>query len=146
VNRKIRIIFFLCIITIIVFSAWSAIRSLRPSRGKVYEQLSVEEAVEYMSFEPAYCIVDVRTKEDYDAGHVENARSLPLEEIVEQADEAIAGREMMIYVYGYDSDSSCAAAQKLSDMGFTSVTETGSYEDWTAAGAAMEKTSERKMK
>ena len=98
-----------------------------------------------MSFEPAYCIVDVRTKEDYDAGHVENARSLPLEEIVEQADEAIAGREMMIYVYGYDSDSSCAAAQKLSDMGFTSVTETGSYEDWTAAGVAMEKTSESAM-
>ncbi len=116
--------------TVIVFTAWSLIRSLRPSRGKTYERLSAQEANEYMSYETQYYILDVRERSDYDSSHVDKAKNLPVSEIVERADEVIADRSMMIYIYGSDSGESCAAAQKLSDMGFTSVTETGSYQDW----------------
>ena len=129
-KKKIRIIFFLCCLTVVLFTAWSAIRSFRPSRGKPYERLSAEEAYEYISYETGYCIVDVRTKEAYDRGHIEEARNLPFDEIVERADEVIPDRNMMLYVYGLDEEQSCAAAQKLSDLGFTSVTETGSLEAW----------------
>ena len=59
-NKKIRIVFCICSLTVIVFSAWSLIRSLRPSRGKAYERISVEEAFDYMSFETGYLVVDVR--------------------------------------------------------------------------------------
>ena len=113
-----------------LFTAWSAIRSFRPSRGKPYERLSAEEAYEYISYETGYCIVDVRAKEAYDRGHIKEARNLPFDEIVERADEVIPDRNMMLYVYGLDEEQSCAAAQKLSDLGFTSVTETGSLEAW----------------
>ena len=130
-KKRIRIVFFICIFTVIIFTAWSLLRTLRPSGGNAYELLSVEEAKDYMSFEPVYCIVDVRDAPDYEKGHVDGAVHLPLKEIVERADEAIPDRSMMIYVYGYDSDDSCQAAQKLSDMGFISVTETGSYREWT---------------
>ena len=116
--------------TVVLFTAWSAIRSFRPSRGKPYERLSAEEAYEYISYETGYCIVDVRAKEAYDRGHIKEARNLPFDEIVERADEVIPDRNMMLYVYGADEEQSCAAAQKLSDLGFTSVTETGSLEDW----------------
>jgi rhodanese-related sulfurtransferase len=130
VKKKIRIVFYLCALTIVIFTAWSLIRSLRPSRGKAYERLTVEEAKEYMSFEPAYCIVDVRDAPDYEKAHIDGARNLPLDQIIRKGDEVIPDRGMMLYVYGYDTQSSCAAAQKLSDMGFTSVAETGSYGDW----------------
>ena len=130
-KKKIRILFFLCCMTVVLFTAWSAIRSVRPSRGKPYERLSAEEAHEYISYETGYCIVDVRDQEAYDLGHVGEAMNLPFGEIVERADEVIPDRHMMLYVYGQDSEQSCAAAQKLSDLGFTSVTETGSLEDWT---------------
>ena len=116
--------------TVVLFTAWSAIRSFRPSRGKPYERLSAEEAYEYISYETGYCIVDVREQEAYDRGHIKEARNLPFDEIVERADEVIPDRNMMLYVYGADEEQSCAAAQKLSDLGFTSVTETGSLEDW----------------
>ena len=129
-KKKIRIIFFLCCMTVVLFTAWSAIRSFRPSRGKPYERLSAEEAYEYISYETGYCIVDVREQEAYDRGHIKEARNLPFDEIVERADEVIPDRNMMLYVYGADEEQSCAAAQKLSDLGFTSVTETGSLEDW----------------
>ncbi len=129
-KRKIRIIFCICSLTVIVFALLSAVRSLRPSRGKPYERISVQEAIDYMSYESVYCIVDVRDKAEYDRRHVAGARSLPCDEIVESADEVIPDRHVMLYVYGSDSDQSCAAAQKLSDIGFTSVTETGSFTDW----------------
>ena len=129
-KKKIRIIFFLCCMTVVLFTVWSAIRSFRPSRGKPYERLSAEEAYEYISYETGYCIVDVREQEAYDRGHIKEARNLPFDEIVERADEVIPDRNMMLYVYGADEEQSCAAAQKLSDLGFTSVTETGSLEAW----------------
>lgn len=129
-KKKIRIVFFLCALTVIVFTAWSLIRSLRPSRGKAYERISVEEALDYMSYETKYCIVDVRDRADYDVSHVEGAKSLPVDEMVAHADEVIPQRDMMLYLYGADSQQSCAGAQKLSDIGFTSVTETGSYKEW----------------
>ena len=129
-KKKIRFVFFFCTLTVILFTAWSAVRSFRPSRGKPYERLSAREAFEYMSFETGYCIVDVRSRADYDSGHAAGAKNLPFDRIVEKADQVIPDRHMMIYVYGADSAQSCAAAQKLSDIGFTSVTETGSSEDW----------------
>ena len=122
--------------TVVLFTAWSAIRSVRPSRGKPYERLSAEEANEYISYETGYCIVDVRDQEAYDLGHVGEAMNLPFGEIVERADEVIPDRHMMLYVYGQDSEQSCAAAQKLSDIGFTSVTETGSYQEWAEVSSS----------
>ena len=92
--------------------------------------LSAVEAKEYMSFEKRYCIVDVREKEEYDREHVKGARNLPIDQIVKRADQIVPERDMMLYVYGSDSGQSCAAAQKLCDLGYTSVTETGSMEDW----------------
>ena len=129
-KKKIRIVFFLCALTVIAFTASFLIRSLRPSRGKAYERISVEEALDYMSYETKYCIVDVRDRADYDVSHVEGAKSLPVDEMVAHADEVIPQRDMMLYLYGADSQQSCAGAQKLSDIGFTSVTETGSYKEW----------------
>lgn len=137
-KKKIRIVFFLCSLTVIIFAVWSAVRSFRPSRGKPYERLSAEEAFEYMSYEAVYCIVDVRDRAEYDLAHVEGAENLPVGEIVERADEVIPDRGLMLYVYGSDSDQSCAAAQKLSDIGFTSVTEAGSYDDWSKLASQLE--------
>ena len=129
-KKKIRIVFIFCSLTVIVFTVLSLIRSLRPSRGKVYERISAEEAFDYMSYETDYCIVDVRDKADYAVSHAQGAVNLPVDEMVKHADEVIPDRGMMLYVYGADSEQSCAGAQKLSDIGFTSVAETGSYKDW----------------
>ncbi len=137
-KRKIRVVFWVCTIAVIISSCWSLIRTLRPSRGKPYERLTVEEACDYMSFETIYSIVDVREKDAYAAGHVEGAVNLPYDEIVSSASKVLPDRTMMVYIYGEDSDDSCQAAQKLSDIGYSSITETGGYNDWTAYLSARE--------
>ena len=52
--------------------------------------------------------------------------------MVEKADDVLRNRGITVYVYGKDSSQSCAAAQKLSDIGYNSVSEIGSYSDWTS--------------
>ncbi len=129
-KRKIRIVFWVCTAAVVISTLWSLVRTLRPSRGKPYERVSVEEACDYMSYETSYCIVDVRDEEDYAAGHVEGAKNLPRSEIVARAEDVLPDRTMMVYLYGQDEEDSCQAAQKLSNLGYSSITETGGYQDW----------------
>ena len=60
------------IVTAILIVA-TLIRSHRPSRGRPYERLSAEEARLYMSYEAEYLILDVRSREAYNKGHLDNA-------------------------------------------------------------------------
>ena len=43
-----------------------------------------------------------------------------------------------VYVYGSTEQESCAAAQKLSDMGYTGISEIGAYGDWITAQSETE--------
>ena len=117
------------IVTAILIVA-TLIRSHRPSRGRPYERLSAEEAQLYMSYEAEYLILDVRSREDYEKGHLDEAVNIEYDSIVEKADDVLKDRGITVYVYGEDSAQSCAAAQKLSDIGYNSISEIGSYLDW----------------
>ena len=117
------------IVTAILIVA-TLIRSHRPSKGRPYERLSAEEAKLYMSYEAEYLILDVRSRKDYEKGHLEEAVNIEYDSLVESADDVLKDRGITVYVYGEDSAQSCAAAQKLSDIGYNSISEIGSYLDW----------------
>ena len=125
-NSKIFYITALCVVV-----TATLIRSHRPSRGRPYERLSVEDARMYMSYEPEYVILDVRDHSSYEAGHLDDAVNIEYDSLVEKADDVLKNRSVMVYVYGETSQQSCAAAQKLTDIGYNSVSEIGSYRDWT---------------
>ena len=122
-----------CVIVTAVLIVVTLLRSHRPSQGKPYERLTAEEAREYMSYEPEYRIVDVRSPELYREGHLDHAINIGYDRMVELADKVLEDRGITVYVYGETSEQSCAAAQKLSDIGYISVAEIGSYDDWTMA-------------
>jgi len=129
-NRRIFFITFGMILIIVLVTVWTLVKSYRPTPGKPYERLSVEEARNFMTYEDEYVVVDAREKQEYEKGHLEKAVNLPYDSIVSEADEVIGDRRTMVYVYGSTGDQSCAAAQKLADMGYQSITEIGAYSDW----------------
>ena len=49
-ERLVRI-FLICVISITVITGVAAWQSKRPSEGKIYERLTVEEALRFMSYE-----------------------------------------------------------------------------------------------
>jgi len=58
-------------------------------QGAVYVNITAEEAKQIMDSEEGYIILDVRTQEEYDQGHIPGAIVISHEEIAEKADEPL---------------------------------------------------------
>lgn len=77
-------------------------------------------------------IVDVRTQEEYDAGHIENALLIPNEGIT-QAPAELPDKDAVILVYCRSGNRSAQASKKLADLGYTQVYDFGGIIDWPYA-------------
>ncbi len=95
-----------------------------------YEQISGEEAKRLMDTEPDYIIVDARTTEEFNEGHIEGAILIPEYEIGDRAEKELLDKEQLILVYCRSGRRSKIAAQALADMGYTNVKEFGGIIDW----------------
>ena len=76
-------------------------------------------------------ILDVRTREEYSAGHIPNAICVPNEEIVDAQPAELADLDQVILVYCRSGNRSKQASQKLTDMGYRNIYEFGGIIDWT---------------
>lgn len=94
-----------------------------------YEQISPQEAKESMDRESDVILLDVRTREEYDSGHIKNAVCLPNEAILGEP-EILPDKGQKILVYCRSGKRSRQAAQKLADMGYKKVLEFGGILDW----------------
>ncbi len=94
-----------------------------------YIKLSPEEARDMMSDD--VIILDVRTQEEYDSGHIANAILIPDYEIVEKAEIVIADKNQTILVYCRTGRRSERASKKLIELGYTKVYDFGGIESWT---------------
>ena len=74
-----------------------------------------------------YVIVDVRTKEEYDTGHVKDAINIPVDTI---NDKVELDKNKTIIVYCRSGKRSSTAKQKLIDLGYK-VYDLGAYESIT---------------
>ncbi len=78
-----------------------------------------------------YIIVDVRTFEEYCEGHIPGAINIPNEDIVDNEPELLTNKDQMILIYCRSGNRSKQAAEKLANMGYTSIIEFGGIIDWT---------------
>lgn len=95
-----------------------------------YEQISQDEAKRIMDTESDYIIIDARTQEEYDEGHIENAILIPEYEIQEKAPELIPDKNALILVYCRSGRRSKIASEALVQLGYTNVKEFGGIIDW----------------
>ena len=76
-------------------------------------------------------ILDVRTQEEFDGGHIENSVLLPYDEIREKAESVITDKNRTILIYCRSGRRSEIAARELVDMGYADVYDFGGIIDWT---------------
>lgn len=100
------------------------------SEDSTYQQISPEEAKELMDTETDYVILDVRTKEEYEGGHVAAAVCIPNETIDDTVTEQLPDKDQLILVYCRSGNRSKQAAQKLADLGYTDIREFGGINTW----------------
>ena len=99
-------------------------------QGAVYMNITAEEAKQIMDTEESYIILDVRTKEEYDQGHIPGAIVISHEEIAEKAEDVLTDKDQLILVYCRSGRRSKIAAEALVELGYTNIKEFGGIIDW----------------
>ena len=95
-----------------------------------YTQISAEQAKTMMDEQEGYILLDVRSQEEFDEGHIEGAIVIPDSEIADRAETELNDKESAILVYCRSGRRSKLAAQALVDLGYTNVYEFGGIIDW----------------
>ena len=99
-------------------------------QGVVYVNITAEEAKQIMDSEEGYIILDVRTQEEYDQGHIPGAIVISHEEIEEKAEDVLTDKDQLILVYCRSGRRSKLAAEALVELGYTNIKEFGGIIDW----------------
>ena len=96
----------------------------------VYVNITAQEAKKIMDSQEGYILLDVRTQEEYDQGHIPGAVVIPDTEIEARAEEVLPDKDQLILVYCRSGRRSKNAAQILVELGYTNIKEFGGIIDW----------------
>ena len=95
-----------------------------------YRKISAADAQARMDSGDEIIILDVRTEEEYDAGHITDAILVPNETIIDEQPELLPDLDAEILVYCRSGNRSAQAAKKLIAIGYTNVVDFGGIIDW----------------
>ena len=96
----------------------------------VYMNITAQEAKELMDTQKGYIILDTRTQEEYDQGHIPGAILIPYDEVLEKAEGILTDKDQLILVYCRSGRRSKIAADDLVKLGYTNIREFGGIIDW----------------
>ena len=96
----------------------------------VYVNITAEEAKQIMDSEEGYIILDVRTQEEYDQGHIPGAILIPDTEVEVTAEEVLTDKDQLLLVYCRSGRRSKLASEILVELGYTNIKEFGGIIDW----------------
>nr|WP_325219024.1 rhodanese-like domain-containing protein [uncultured Oscillibacter sp.] len=105
-----------------------------PSSGtqaaeKRWAAITAEQAKERLEANPDVILLDVRTQEEYDGGHIPGAVCFPNEDIQPELPLPFE-KDAEVLVYCRSGRRSAEAAEKLADMGYTNVADFGGIQNW----------------
>ena len=130
---KTLIYFVLLIVAILSLCACGAKPPLTPDEvfTAEYRRISAEKAHEMMSNTVDYILIDVRAREEFAEGHIENAILIPYDEIAQRAEAELKDKNAVILIYCRSGRRSEIAANALVELGYTQVYDFGGINDWT---------------
>ncbi len=100
------------------------------SAPSAYHKITAAKAKMMMS-EENVIILDVRTLEEYNQGHIENAILIPNESIGSIQPSLLPNKDALILVYCRSGNRSKQAADKLVSLGYTKIYDFGGIIDWS---------------
>ena len=95
-----------------------------------YYNITKEYAKKIMDSNKKITILDVRTKEEYDNGHIKGAILMPYNEISENISKIVSDKDSIILVYCRSGSRSAVASAKLVELGYTNVMDFGGISTW----------------
>ena len=102
----------------------------KESQEAKYMNITAQEAKEIMDTQEGYVILDTRTQEEYDQGHIPGAVLLPYDEVIQKAETILTDKNQLILVYCRSGRRSKLASEDLIKLGYTNIKEFGGIIDW----------------
>lgn len=109
--------------------------ALWKSLEKTVPHVSAREFKKIMDSGEEYVLLDVREEAEYNAGHLPGAINISRGMLEWETPDTIQNTDTKIYVYCLTGIRSLFAAQRLTEIGYTHVTNIAdSFKGWEAAG------------
>lgn len=83
----------------------------------------------HQSVDAGALLLDVRTPEEFSAGHISNALNIPVHELPMRYSE-LGSKDRRIVVYCRSGARSARAARILRDAGYTAIRDLGAMSNW----------------
>lgn len=85
------------------------------------EEISMEELKEMQRQNPGSILLDVRSPQEYQEGHLNNSILIPSYEIKEKAERILTDKKALILVYCQSGGRSKKATKQLKQLGYEQV-------------------------
>lgn len=121
----------LILLMVIAITSFTGCTSKDDSTISEYKKITAAEAKEMMDQDESILILDVRTEEEFNSGHIEGAILLPDYEIADQAVAVLNDKAATILVYCRSGQRSAGAVKTLNKLGYTNIIDFGGINDWT---------------
>lgn len=98
--------------------------------GSTKELVQYAELEQKIAAQADFILLDVRTPEEYQEGHIPGAVLLPYDKIAIQAAVVLPDKEKEIIVYCRSGRRSAIAAETLAKLGYMKVADFGGISRW----------------
>lgn len=99
------------------------------AQENAYHKITAQQAKEMIN-KGGVTVVDVRTKEEYDAAHIKGAVLVPNETIGGEMPKELPDRDAILLVYCRTGIRSRQASNQLVKLGYRNVYDFGGIQDW----------------
>lgn len=90
-----------------------------------FTNITSGEAKQRLDSDEQIIVLDVRTKEEYESGHIPNAILIPADNLQEEAEHILKDKERPIFVYCRSGTRSATASNILVKLGYSKVHNLG---------------------
>lgn len=91
--------------------------------------LAMTEAMEDLERDPSILLIDVRTNEEYRAGHIPGSRNLPMDRLSDIV-RMVPDKETRLFAYCLSGNRSRIACAQLKLLGYSNATNIGGITQW----------------
>ena len=98
--------------------------------GNANQTMKYEELQNKLNAQESFVLLDVRTQEEFDAGHIASAILLPYDEIALKAATVLPDKEKEIVLYCRSGRRSAIAKKALVELGYKDVEDFGGINRW----------------
>jgi Rhodanese-related sulfurtransferase len=98
--------------------------------NKIIPTITAEELKSLYEENPKIIIIDLRTKEEYQKGHIQGAVQIDIEDLKGLVAQGLQNKEVQIVIYSNSRKKSQEGVDILESLTYKNVKNLGSINDW----------------